>query len=596
MPLAFLIPVFSFAACPLIILFQRWLPLRGAPLAILAIGGGFVVWALTTLSFLGASAADPACDVSGITGALTCHFSTSWFEAGLPGVAANVDQAIHLDWGIIIDPLTVVLLGLITFVALGVQLYSLEYMKGDPRFGWYFAWQALFVAAMLTLVLADNFLLLYIAWELVGLCSYLLIGFWFENPGPREAAKKAFVVTRIGDVGLLVGILLLWVNVGSFSMTDAFAAAASGELGSGVTTAAAILLLLGAMGKSAQFPFHVWLPDAMEGPTPVSALIHAATMVIAGVYLVARAYPIFAASPEAMMIVAIVGLITALGAATIALVSTDLKRILAYSTVSHLGLMMLSLGAFGWTAAVFHLMAHGFAKALLFLGAGSVMHGVGAHGDVDIRRVGGLRRAMPVTAVVFSIGALSLGGIPILSGFWSKDEILLAVEHNLPVIFIVLTMLTAFLSALYMARAMFVVFFGPEGEDSHHAHESPAGDDRRHVRAGGVGRGFWLDCLQLAGRFRGFRQLCVLRPRREIPLWPGARRNLDHSGRGRVRAGMAGLRPALGFPRTVAGPVRGHSPGRGAPVLRGRGVPVGHRPGRAHRVCGAGILRPCGGQ
>jgi NADH-quinone oxidoreductase subunit L len=227
------------------------------------------------------------------------------------------------------------------------------------------------------------------------------------------------------------------------------------------------------MGKSAQFPFHVWLPDAMEGPTPVSALIHAATMVIAGVYLVARAYPIFEASPVALLVIAIIGLITALGAATIALVSTDLKRILAYSTISHLGLMMLSLGALGWTAAVFHLMAHGFAKALLFLGAGSVMHGVGAHGDVDIRRVGGLRRAMPITAVVFSIGALSLGGIPILSGFWSKDEILLAVSGNLPVVFIVLTLLTVALSALYMARAMFVVFFGPEGEDSAHAHESP---------------------------------------------------------------------------------------------------------------------------
>ena len=473
MPLAFLIPVFSFVACPLIIMFQRWLPLRGAPLAILAIGGGFVVWIIATLGFLGASDNHPACQVSGVTGALTCHFTTAWFEAGLPGVSATVDQAIHLNWGILIDPLTVVLLGLITFVALGVQLYSLEYMKGDPRFGWYFAWQALFVAAMLTLALADNFLLLYIAWELVGLCSYLLIGFWFENPGPREAAKKAFVVTRIGDVGLLVGILLLWVNVGSFSMTDAFNAVAAGELSDGVVTASAILLLLGAMGKSAQFPFHVWLPDAMEGPTPVSALIHAATMVIAGVYLVARAYPIFVASPEAMMVVASIGMVTALGSATIALVSTDLKRILAYSTVSHLGLMMLSLGAFGWTAAVFHLMAHGFAKALLFLGAGSVMHGVGAHGDVDIRRVGGLRRAMPLTAVVFSIGALSLGGIPILSGFWSKDEILLAVSHNLPPIFIVLAMLTAFLSALYMARAMFIVFFGPEGEDSHHAHESP---------------------------------------------------------------------------------------------------------------------------
>ena len=471
MPLAFLIPVFSFVACPLIILFQRWLPGRGAPLAILAIGGGFVVWALATIGFLGASPDNPACDVSHITGALTCHFSTAWFTAGVPG--SEITDVIRLDWGILIDPLTIVLLGLITFVALGVQLYSLEYMKGDPRFGWYYAWQALFVAAMLTLALADNFLLLYIAWELVGLCSYLLIGFWFENPGPREAAKKAFVVTRIGDVGLLVGILLLWLNVGSFSMTEAFAAVESGAIGAGTTTAVAILLLLGAMGKSAQFPFHVWLPDAMEGPTPVSALIHAATMVIAGVYLVARAYPIFAASPEALLIIAIIGIITALGAATIALVSTDLKRILAYSTVSHLGLMMLSLGALGWTAAVFHLMAHGFAKALLFLGAGSVMHGVGAHGDVDIRRVGGLRRAMPITAVAFSIGALSLGGIPILSGFWSKDEILLGVSHHLPAIFIVLAFLTAFLSALYMARAMFTVFFGQEGEDSHHAHESP---------------------------------------------------------------------------------------------------------------------------
>ena len=475
MSLAFLIPVFSFVACPAIILLQRWLPLRGAVLAILAIAAGFGLWVWVLADFLGASDAVKGCQVSGLTGALTCHFSTAWFEAGLPGVAASIDQAIHVEWGILIDPLTVVLLGLVTFVALGVQLYSLDYMKGDARFGWYFAWQALFVAAMLTLVLADNFLLLYIAWELVGLCSYLLIGFWFENPGPREAAKKAFVVTRIGDVGLLVGILLLWVNVGSFSMSDAFAAAQSGALGSGVTTAAALLLLLGAMGKSAQFPFHVWLPDAMEGPTPVSALIHAATMVIAGVYLVARAYPIFVASPEAMLVTATIGLITALGAATIALVSTDLKRILAYSTISHLGLMMLSLGAFGWTAAVFHLMAHGFAKALLFLGAGSVMHGVGAHGDVDIRRVGGLRKAMPITAIVFSIGALSLGGIPILSGFWSKDEILLAVAvaGNLPVVFIVLAMLTAFLSALYMARAMFVVFFGEAGEDSGQAHESP---------------------------------------------------------------------------------------------------------------------------
>ena len=232
----------------------------------------------------------------------------------------------------------------------------------------------------------------------------------------------------------------------------------------------------------------------MEGPTPVSALIHAATMVIAGVYLVARAYPIFAASPEALMVIAIIGLITALGAATIALVSTDLKRILAYSTISHLGLMMLSLGALGWTAAVFHLMAHGFAKALLFLGAGSVMHGVGAHGDVDIRRVGGLRRAMPLTAVVFSIGALSLGGIPVLAGFWSKDEILLEVAGNLPIVFIVLTLLTAGLSALYMARAMSSCSSGRRVRTASTPTNRPA-DGRCDVGAGRAGRRVRLDCF-----------------------------------------------------------------------------------------------------
>jgi NADH-quinone oxidoreductase subunit L len=238
-----------------------------------------------------------------------------------------------------------------------------------------------------------------------------------------------------------------------------------------VTTAAALLLFLGAMGKSAQFPFHVWLPDAMEGPTPVSALIHAATMVVAGVYLVARAFPIFEASGSALVVVAIIGLVTALMSSTIALVSTDLKRILAYSTISHLGLMMLSLGAFGYTAAIFHLLAHGFAKALLFLGAGSVLHSTE---EQDIRNMGGLRKVMPLTALVFSVGALSLGGIPILSGFWSKDEILLAVSHNRMPVFIVLTLITAFLSALYMARAMFIPFFGTLRREQEHVHDAPA--------------------------------------------------------------------------------------------------------------------------
>ena len=466
---AWLIPVFSFVAVPLIVLFGKHLPGKGSPLAILAIAGGFAVFWLVLFSFVGASPDTEGCGKSEHTGSLTCGYSVNWFEAGFTGDAGE-GQRISLNWGILIDPLTVVMIGLITFVALMVQVYSLGYMHGDPRLDWYFAFHALFIAAMLTLAVADNFLLLYVAWELVGLCSYLLIGFWFERPSAREAAKKAFIVTRIGDVGLLIGILLLWREVGSFSMTAAFDAVHSGAIGQGTATIAALLLFAGAAGKSAQFPLHVWLPDAMEGPTPVSALIHAATMVVAGVYLVARAFPIFEASDYALMIVAIIGLVTALGSSTIALVATDLKRILAYSTISHLGLMMLALGAFGYTAAVFHLLAHGFSKALLFLGAGSVMHSTD---ELDIRKMGGLRKVMPLTALLFSIGALSLGGIPILAGFWSKDEILIAVNKNLPPVFIVFTLLTAFLSALYMARAMFAVFFGNLNPEHEHVHDAP---------------------------------------------------------------------------------------------------------------------------
>ena len=467
---AWLIPVFSFAVVPLIVLFGKHLPGKGSPLAILAIAAGFGIFWVVLLGFLSASPSTDGCVTSEATGALTCEYQRTWFQGGIPGAEGQPGQQINLHWGITIDPLTVVMLGLITFVALMVQVYSLGYMHGDPRIDWYYAFHALFIAAMLTLALADNFLLLYVAWELVGLCSYLLIGFWFERPTAREAAKKAFVVTRIGDVGLLIGILLLWREVGSFSMSEAFAAVHNGAIGQGTATIAALLIFAGAAGKSAQFPLHVWLPDAMEGPTPVSALIHAATMVAAGVYLVARTFPIFEASGDALWVVSIIGLITALGASTIALVSTDLKRILAYSTISHLGLMMLSLGALGYTAAIFHLMAHGFAKALLFLAAGSVMHSTD---ELDINKMGGLRKVMPLTALLFSIGALSLGGIPILAGFWSKDEILVAVDHNLPKIFIVLTLLTAFLSALYMARAMFKVFFGPLQPQYEHVHDAP---------------------------------------------------------------------------------------------------------------------------
>ena len=351
MAFAWLIPVLSFAAAPLVMVSANLARGRGFLIglpAIAAICAGFVLFWVVLFGFLNATPDTPNCAISETTETLVCDYDRDWFEAGLP----RLEGSVALRWGILIDPLTIVMIGLVTFVALMVQVYSLGYMRGDPRLGWYYAVHAFFAGSMLTLVLADNFLLLYVAWELVGICSYLLIGFWHERPAAKEAAKKAFIVTRIGDVGMLLGILLLWREVGSFSMHEAFTQAHLGSmtqgaegLSQGVATAAALLLFLGAMGKSAQFPFHVWLPDAMEGPTPVSALIHAATMVVAGVYLVARAFPIFQAyDGDALVVVAAVGLATSLLAATVALVSVDLKRVLAYSTISHLGLMMLSLG------------------------------------------------------------------------------------------------------------------------------------------------------------------------------------------------------------------------------------------------------------
>ena len=515
---AWLIPVFSFAAAPVIVIFGKYLPQKGSLLAILAIGGGFVVYWLVFSSWLGADATTKGCFISENTGVLTCDYERTWFNAGVLGAAGSVS----LHWGILIDPLTIAMLGLVTFVALMVQVYSMAYMKGDPRFGWYFAVHSLFAASMLTLVLADNFLLLYVAWELVGICSYLLIGFWHERPQAREAAKKAFIVTRIGDVGLLVGILLIWRDVGSFSMLDAFEAVRTGAMSEGIATASAILLFLGAMGKSAQVPFHVWLPDAMEGPTPVSALIHAATMVIAGVYLVARTFPLFEAyDADPLLLVAIVGLVTALMAATIALVATDLKRILAYSTISHLGLMMLSLGAFGYTAAIFHLMAHGFSKALLFLGAGSVLHSTELQ---ETGEMGGLRKVMPLTAIVFSIGALSLGGIPILAGFWSKDEILVAVNDHRNVAFIVLAFFTALLSALYMGRAMFLVFFGELKDQNSHAHDAPAAMAVPLVLLAVLALGFGLISFNWPGSFGGIGTFVFFGHGEEFhfELWVGA--------------------------------------------------------------------------
>ena len=386
--------------------------------------------------------------------------SMNWLTVGLT----------EIRWGIFVDKVSVTMLGLVTFIALLVQVYSLGYMKGDRHFEWYFAIHSLFAAAMLTLVLADNLLFLYFAWELVGLGSYLLIGFWWEKRSAAEAAKKAFITTRIGDVCLLIGIILLFKATGTFNISTIFHIAESGGIGEVTLNSSILLIFIGAMGKSAQFPFHVWLPDAMEGPTPVSALIHAATMVAAGVYLVARMMPIFQLAPEIMLIVMIIGLITFIFAGTMALVMSDIKKVLAYSTISHLGLMMLCLGAGGVAAAIFHLVVHGIAKALLFLGAGSVMHSIS--NETNIWKMGGLRHRMPITAVTFFIGAASLAGLPPLAGFFSKDELLLSVLNDGQYFVLAITLFGVFLSALYMARIAIVPFFGSTPKNLVQSHES----------------------------------------------------------------------------------------------------------------------------
>ena len=376
----------------------------------------------------------------------------------------------HLEIGILIDQLTSIMLVVVCTVSSLVHIYSLGYMHGDPRFSRYFSFLSLFSFSMLGLVLANNFFMIFIFWELVGLTSYALIGFWYEKNSASDAGKKAFITTRTGDLGFIVGILLLFSYAGTLNYQEVFHMIEAGHIPAGALTAIGILMFCGAAGKSAQFPFHVWLPDAMEGPTPVSALIHAATMVAAGVYLVARGATIFAASESAAMVVATIGAITAFMAASIGLVQNDIKRVLAYSTISQLGYMMMALGLGAMTAGIFHLMTHAFFKSLLFLGAGSVIHA--AHTQ-DIREMGGLANKMKITAVTFIIGSLSLAGIFPLSGFWSKDEII-ASAHGHPV-FLIIGILVAFMTAFYMTRLCFMTFFGKPRVEKYydHAHESP---------------------------------------------------------------------------------------------------------------------------
>jgi NADH-quinone oxidoreductase subunit L len=371
-----------------------------------------------------------------------------------------------------INNLNALMLVIVSLVSLLVNLYSKGYMHGDERISVFFGYVALFTFAMQGLVISENMLQLYIFWELVGLGSFLLIGFWYFKPEAKAAAKKAFIMTRIGDLGLLIAILLLfWYMPGhQLDFSSIHNAFADGKIDGGLATAIAILIFIGAIGKSGQFPLHTWLPDAMEGPTPISALIHAATMVAAGVYLVARTFDIFTASPVAMDVVAYVGAFTAIFAASIGIVQNDIKRILAYSTVSQLGYMMMALGIGALTAGVFHLFTHAFFKALLFLGAGSVIHAVHTQ---NINEMGGLGKKMKITTWTFAIGFLALSGIPPFSGFWSKDAILVAAYDGHKFLFVI-GLVAAFFTAFYMARLFFLVFAGKPRGDQSHAHESPA--------------------------------------------------------------------------------------------------------------------------
>ena len=392
-----------------------------------------------------------------------------------------------IEMGVLIDPISVLMLVVITTVSFMVHLYSAGYMKGEGGYARYFSFLSLFSFAMLGLVLATNLIQIYIFWELVGVSSYLLIGYYYTKPEAVAAAKKAFIVTRFADFGFLVGILLLSLHTGTFDFTaitdpsgPAIATPIGGSfLGLSIMSWAMILIFMGGAGKSAMFPFHVWLPDAMEGPTPVSALIHAATMVVAGVYLVARLFPIYALSaPEALEVVAFVGAFTSLFAALIAIVQTDIKKVLAYSTISQIGYMMLALGVsgyggqegLGFTAGMFHLFTHAFFKALLFLGAGSVIHAVHSN---EMKDMGNLRRFMPVTHVTFLIACLAIAGIPPLSGFFSKDEIL-AAAYASSIGYFIIEYLVAGLTAFYMFRLYFRVFWGRESQyEGHGVHESP---------------------------------------------------------------------------------------------------------------------------
>ena len=448
-----LIPVLPLAAFVVTILFGKWWIKEQAHwLPILAMAGSF---GLSIAAFL---------QTRGTTEPTIVHL-WSWFSVG----------KFQVPFALQVDQLSVVMLLVVTGVGLLIFIYSKGYMRGDPGYYRFFAYMSLFAFSMLMLVLADNYLLLYFGWEAVGLCSYYLIGFFYHKPEAAAAGKKAFIVNRVGDFGFGLGVMLIFVTFGTLDYVGVFSQVVAGGIGHTVLLGIALLLFMGAMGKSAQFPLHVWLPDAMEGPTPVSALIHAATMVTAGVYLVARSAVIFASAPAALHVVGGVGAFTAIFAAVIGICQKDIKKVLAYSTVSQLGYMFMALGVGAWSAAIFHLVTHAFFKALLFLGAGSVIHSMS--GEQDMGCMGGLARRIPTTWITFMAGGLALSGIFPFAGFWSKDEILGKNFQAGVYIIWVVGIVAAFITAFYTFRMIFVTFWGKETRSDAttcaRIHESP---------------------------------------------------------------------------------------------------------------------------
>jgi NADH-quinone oxidoreductase subunit L len=442
-----IIPLLPLAAFAAIIAAGPRLPGRGAYVSI----AGIVLAGIGGLAVLGE-----------VIGGARADLTYTWAVLGSRPITV----------GFIVDPLSAIMLAMVGVVASLITIYSVGYMAGDEHYPRFFAFLSLFQFSMLFLVLADNFLFIYAGWELVGLCSYLLIGFWFERPAAAKAALKAFITTRVGDFSMMIGILIIFLYTGSLRFDDVFGSIRQGVLAGPLLTAAAVLVFGGAVGKSAQVPLHVWLPDAMEGPTPVSALIHAATMVAAGVYLVARTYPLFLLTTGhvGLTVVAWVGGITALVAATMGVVEDDIKRVLAYSTMSQLGYMMLGLGVLGYTAGMFHLITHAFFKALLFLGAGSVIHAVATN---NMKQMGGLARYMPWTTWTFIAATLALTGIPPFAGFFSKDQILAAAFAQNRALW-ALGAAGAFLTSLYMGRLVWYTFAGTYRGGDPNAPAAPA--------------------------------------------------------------------------------------------------------------------------